>query len=206
MKMMQNDNRTAITYYRYSSHRQGEQSIEGQRAEAERWAKANGYTIVKEYADRAMTGTNDDRDQFQLMLRELERLRPAVLILWKVDRMGRNKEEIAFNKYRCKKNGVKVIYTAESIPDTPEGVILERVQEGMAEYYSLQLSQNVRRGLRVSATKCQSTGGNRPLGYRTGPDKKFEIDPEGAAIVRQVFERYVRGETQAEIGHALNEQ
>ena len=122
MKMMQNDNRTAITYYRYSSHRQGEQSIEGQRAEAERWAKANGYTIVKEYADRAMTGTNDDREQFQLMLRELERLRPAVLILWKVDRMGRNKEEIAFNKYRCKKNGVKVVYTAESIPDTPEGV------------------------------------------------------------------------------------
>ena len=90
MKMMQNDNRTAITYYRYSSHRQGEQSIEGQRAEAERWAKANGYTIVKEYADRAMTGTNDDREQFQLMLRELERLHPAVLILWKVDRMGRN--------------------------------------------------------------------------------------------------------------------
>lgn len=203
---MQNDNRTAITYYRYSSHRQGEQSIEGQRAEAERWAKANGYTIVKEYADRAMTGTNDDRDQFQLMLRELERLRPAVLILWKVDRMGRNKEEIAFNKYRCKKNGTRVIYTAESIPDTPEGVILESVLEGMAEYYSLQLSQNVRRGLRVSATKCQSTGGNRPLGYRTGPDKKFEIDPEGAAIVRQVFERYVRGETQAEIVHALNEQ
>lgn len=206
MKMMQNDNRTAITYYRYSSHRQGEQSIEGQRAEAERWAKANGYTIVKEYADRAMTGTNDDRDQFQLMLRELERLRPAVLILWKVDRMGRNKEEIAFNKYRCKKNGVKVIYTAESIPDTPEGVILESVLEGMAEYYSLQLSQNVRRGLRVSATKCQSTGGNRPLGYRTGPDKKFEIDPEGAAIVRQVFERYVQGETPAEIVRALNEQ
>ena len=203
---MQNDNRTAITYYRYSSHRQGEQSIEGQRAEAERWAKANGYTIVKEYADRAMTGTNDDREQFQLMLRELERLRPAVLILWKVDRMGRNKEEIAFNKYRCKKNGVKVVYTAESIPDTPEGVILESVLEGMAEYYSLQLSQNVRRGLRVSATKCQSTGGTRPLGYRTGPDKKFEIDPEGAAIVRQVFERYVRGETQAEIVHALNAQ
>lgn len=54
--------------------------------------------------------------------------------------MGRNKEEIAFNKYRCKKAGVKVVYTAESIPSTPEGVILESVLEGMAEYYSLQLS------------------------------------------------------------------
>ena len=65
--------RPAIAYYRYSSHRQGEQSIEGQQAEAEKWAAANGYTIVKEYVDRAMTGTNDDREQFQLMLRELER-------------------------------------------------------------------------------------------------------------------------------------
>lgn len=198
--------RPAIAYYRYSSHRQGEQSIEGQRAEAERWAASHGYTIIKEYADRAMTGTNDDREQFQLMLREMERLHPAVLILWKVDRMGRNKEEIAFNKYRCKKAGVKVVYTAESIPNTPEGVILESVLEGMAEYYSLQLSQNIRRGQRVSASKCQSTGGNRPLGYRTGPDKRFEIDPEGAAIVRQVFDRYVAGETQAEIVRSLNEQ
>ena len=198
--------RPAIAYYRYSSHRQGEQSIEGQQAEAEKWAAANGYTIVKEYVDRAMTGTNDDREQFQLMLRELERLHPEVLILWKVDRMGRNKEEIAFNKYRCKKNGVKVVYTAESIPDTPEGVILESVLEGMAEYYSLQLSQNIRRGQRVSASKCQSTGGNRLIGYKTGPDKRFQIDPEGAAVVRQVFERYANGETQSEIIRSLNEQ
>lgn len=198
--------RPAIAYYRYSSHRQGEQSIEGQHDAAVAWAAAHGYTIIKEYADRAMTGMNDDREQFQLMLREMERLHPAVLILWKVDRMGRNKEEIAFNKYRCKKAGVKVVYTAESIPNTPEGVILESVLEGMAEYYSLQLSQNIRRGQRVSASKCQSTGGNRPLGYRTGPDKRFEIDPEGAAIVRQVFDRYVAGETQAEIVRSLNEQ
>ena len=99
------ERRTAIAYYRYSSHRQGEQSIEGQRAEAVRWAQKNGYYIVKEYIDRAQTGTNDNREQFQLMLRELERIRPAVLILWKVDRMGRNREEVALNKYRCKKTG-----------------------------------------------------------------------------------------------------
>ena len=196
----------AIAYYRYSSHRQGEQSIEGQAREAQLWAASHGYTIVKEYADRAMSGMNDDREQFQLMLRELERLHPEVLILWKVDRMGRNKEEIAFNKHRCKRNGVKVVYTAESIPDTPEGVILESVLEGMAEYYSLQLSQNIRRGQRISASKCQCIGGNRPLGYTVGPDKRFVIEPEGAAIVQQVFERYVNGETQAEIVEQLNAQ
>ncbi|MCL1873640.1 MAG: recombinase family protein [Clostridiales bacterium] len=198
--------RPAIAYYRYSSHRQGEQSIEGQRTEANRWATANGYTIIKEYADRAMTGTNDDREQFQLMLREVERIHAEVLILWKVDRMGRNKEEIAINKYKLKKNNVKVAYTAEHIPDTPEGVILESILEGMAEYYSLQLSQNIRRGQRVSASKCQSTGGNRPLGYLTGPDKKFIIDPEYAPVIRQIFELYANGATRAEVAKILNAQ
>lgn len=196
----------AIAYYRFSSHRQGEQSIEGQRMVAVQWAEANGYTIVKEYIDRAMTGKNDDREQFQLMLRELDKLRPAVLILWKVDRMGRNKEEIAFNKYRCKKSGVKVVYTAEHIPNTPEGVILESVMEGLAEYYSLQLSQNVSRGMRVSASKCQTTGGVCPLGYKLGANKRLEIDEEKAAIVRQIFSRYTAGESQAEIVKSLNAQ
>jgi len=198
------DMKKAIAYYRYSSHRQGEQSIEGQAAEAQRWAKANNYTIVKEYIDRAMTGTNDDREQFQLMYKEMERLKPDVLILWKIDRMGRNKEEIAFNKYRAKKNGVKIVYVAESIPDSPEGVILESVLEGMAEYYSLQLSQNIRRGQQASAAKCQSIGGSYPLGYRVGADKRFEIDPADAAIVREIYQRYTAGESQSEIIRTLN--
>jgi len=84
------------------------------------------------------------------------------LIVWKTDRIGRNKEEIALNKYHLKKNGVKIYYVAETIPDTPEGIILESVIEGMAAYYSEQLSQNVKRGQRASTLKAQSTGGNRP--------------------------------------------
>ena len=83
----------------------------------------------------------------------------SVIIVWKVDRFGRNREEITFNKYRCKKNDVRVEYIAEAVPDSPEGVILESVLEGMAEYYSLQLAQNIRRGIRASAEKCQAIGG-----------------------------------------------
>lgn len=197
--------KTAIAYYRYSSHKQGEQSIEGQAHAAQAWASANGYTLVREYADRAVSGRTDDREAFQQMLRELDRLRPEVLILWKVDRMGRNREEVAINKYKCKKAGTKVVYTAESIPDSPEGVILESVLEGMAEYYSLQLSQNIRRGQRLSAEKCQSVGGVTPMGYRI-VDKKYELDESGAAIVRQIFRLYLAGNSQSQIARSLNAQ
>lgn len=126
------------------------------------------------------------------------------LIVWKTDRIGRNKEEIALNKYHLKKNGVKIHYIAEMIPDTPEGIILEAVIEGMAAYYSEQMSQNIRRGQRASAAKAQSIGGNRPLGYKTGPDKKFVIDPDTAPTVRLVFDLYAQGQTITQIIRQLN--
>ena len=194
----------AVVYARFSSHRQGEQSIEGQLAEARRYADAHGLTIIHEYCDRAMTGRNDNREQFQLMLADAAKHIFDALIVWKTDRIGRNKEEIALNKYHLKKNGVKIYYVAESIPDTPEGIILESVIEGMAAYYSEQLSQNIRRGQRASAAKAQRIGGNRPLGYRTGPDKKFIIDPETAPTVKWIYDLYAQGKTIAEIVNLLN--
>ena len=58
---------------------------------------------------------------------------------------------------------------------------------------------------RASAAKAQSTGGNRPLGYKTGPDKRFIIDPETAPTVKQVFDLYAQGKTMAQIIRILNE-
>ena len=167
-----------------------------------RWP--TGLTIIHKYCDRAQTGRNDNWEQFQLMLADTAKHAFDALIVWKTDRIGRNKEEIALNKYHLKKNGVKIHYIAEMIPDTPEGIILEAVIEGMAAYYSEQLSQNIRRGQRASAAKAQSTGGNRPLGYKTGPDKKFIIDPETAPTVRLVYGLYAQGQTITQIIQALN--
>ena len=70
------------------------------------------------------------------MLADAAKHKFDALIVWKTDRIGRNKEEIALNKYHLKKNGIKIYYVAESIPNTPEGIILESVIEGMAAYYS----------------------------------------------------------------------
>ena len=204
---METEYRNAVVYARYSSHRQGEQSIEGQLAAAQKYARDNNLRIIHEYIDRAMTGRNDNREQFQQMLKDTSKKQFSVIIVWKIDRFGRNREEIAFNKHKCKKNGVKVVYVAENVPDSPEGVILESVLEGMAEYYSLQLSQNIKRGNRASAEKCQSTGGNRPLGYKTDPEtKRFVIDEDTAPTVRKIFDMYAKGATCTEIINHLNEQ
>lgn len=194
----------AVVYARFSSHRQGEQSIEGQVAEAEHFAANHGLKIIHVYADRAQTGRNDNREQFQLMLADAAKHKFDALIIWKTDRIGRNKEEIALNKYHLKKNGIKIYYVSESIPDTPEGIILESVIEGMAAYYSEQLSQNVKRGMRASAVKGQCTGGTRPLGYTTDENKKYIIDPQHAPTVKLIFELYAGGKTVTEIVKDLN--
>jgi len=196
----------AVIYARYSSHGQTEQSIEGQLSKGHEYAAAKGYTVVHEYVDRAMTGRNDNREQFQKMLSDTSKHQFSVIIVWKVDRFGRNREEIAINKYTCKKNGVRVEYVAENLPDAPEAVILESVLEGMAEYYSIQLSQNILRGQLESAKKCQCIGGTCPLGYAVDKDKHFVIDPKTAPVVQAIFQKYAEGATISEITAYLNEQ
>ncbi len=194
----------AVVYARYSSHKQGEQSIEGQLAAAKAYADARGYTIIHEYIDRAMTGRNDNRDDFQQMLSDCGKKQFTVIIVWKVDRFGRNREEITFNKYRAKKHGVRVEYVAENMGEGPESVILESVLEGMAEYYSLQLSQNIKRGYLENARKCKFAGGRVPLGYKLDKDHHFVIDPDTAPTVRRIFAMYGEGQTIAEIIARLN--
>lgn len=199
MSKKETTGKMAVVYARYSSHNQGEQSIEGQLAAAKTYADAKGYTIVHEYIDRAISGRTDNRYEFQKMLSDCAKGHFQIIIVWKVDRFGRNREEITFNKYRAKKHGVAVEYVAENLPDSPEGVILESVLEGMAEYYSLQLSQNVRRGLHETAKKCKWTGGKVPLGYQITTDGDFEINPDTAPIVKKIFDLYVAGKTMSEI-------
>ena len=93
----------AVVYARYSSHKQGEQSIEGQLAAAYKYAGEHGYTIIHECIDRAQTGRNDDREQFQQMLKDTAKHQFEAIIVWKIDRFGRNREEIALTNIDAKR-------------------------------------------------------------------------------------------------------
>ena len=193
----------AVIYARYSSHNQTENSIEAQVAESKQYARRKNYTVVEIFADRAKTGTNDNREEFQRMLDATASHNFSVIIVWKVDRFGRNREEIALNKYRCKKNGVRVEYVAENISDGPEGVILESVLEGFAEYYSRQLSQNCKRGIKNVAMKGGYTGGKPPYGYKI-VDGKYQIVPEEAKKIQEVFKLFASGLNYKEISDRLD--
>lgn len=81
---------------------------------------------------------------------------------------------------------------------------MESLLEGMAEYYSAELSQKIKRGMRENALKGKVTGGAVALGYKIGPDKRYEIDEEKADIVRHIFQSYASGKRVADICRELN--
>ncbi|MBQ3428066.1 MAG: recombinase family protein [Clostridia bacterium] len=194
----------AAAYYRFSSHKQNEQSIEGQRRDCERYAEQNGIKIVKEYVDRALTAKSDARPAFQQVIKDSSKGIFNTVIVWKLDRFARNRYDSAHYKAKLRKNGVKLISAMEPIPDTPEGILMESLLEGMAEYYSADLAQKMRRGMRESARKLKMLGGTPPLGYKRDAEGKYMIDEENAEIVKLIFEMYINGSTNTEIVKYLN--
>ena len=81
----------AVIYARYSSENQRQESIEGQLRECRIFAERNGYEIVGEYTDSALTGRTDRRPGFQAMIREADKKTFKVVIVWKLDRFARNR-------------------------------------------------------------------------------------------------------------------
>lgn len=184
----------AVIYARYSSERQTEQSIEGQLTVCKKFARDNDFVILDEYIDRATTGTNDHRFAFQEMIRNSARQEWQYIIVYKGDRFSRNRIESALHKKTLRDNGVKLVSATENIPDSPEGIILESLLEGMAEYYSAELAQKVKRGLNESRQKKQFTGGFLLYGWNL-VDKKPVINDSEAAVVLGVHLDYADGKT-----------
>ena len=197
--------RTAVAYARYSSAGQRDVSIEQQLADIRAFAQREGFTIVHEYADHARSGFKNTsaRAAFQSMIRAAESGSFDTIIAWKVDRFGRNREDSAIYKGKLRRFGVRVLYAMEPIPEGSAGVLLEGMLEATAEWYSRQLSENVTRGMTDNAHRCLYNG-TRILGYVRGPDGRYQIQAEEAALVRNIFDLYCAGYSAVRIANRLN--
>ena len=194
----------AAVYARFSSHNQKEKSIDDQVSEARAYAAGAGLQIVAVYADRAMTGKNDARPDFQKMLKDAEKKLFDVVIIWKRDRFARNRYDAAINKRRLEKCGVSILYLAEPNIEGPESIIVDATLEGFAEYYSQNLAVNVCRGMKKDAEKAKYLGSNIPFGFKVDAEKNFIIDETAAPFVVEAFKMYARGVRLAEISDYLD--
>ena len=186
--------KTAVAYARYSSANQRDVSIDQQLQDIRAFADREGYTIIHEYADRAKSGYKNvnRRSEFQAMLRAASSGAFDTVLAWKVDRFGRNRRESAMYKGQLSDQGVSVVYAMEPIPDGAAGVLTEGMLEAIAEWYSKNLSENVKRGLYDNARKCNANG-NKVFGYSIDKDGHYVIDEAEAALVRRIFTLYAEG-------------
>ncbi len=199
-----NNGKRAVTYNRFSEGaKQREESITGQLRENHRLAKEKGLIVIHDYIDRHITGKTDNRPDFLRMLKDAEKGLFDYVICYQTSRFARNTYDAAVHKRKLKKLGIKVIYSKMSIPEGPEGIILERVLEALDEYYSEELKQKVTRGLYDNALQGKAAGGLVPYGFKLDKDKKYIIDEDTAPIVREIFNRYVAGERVIDIYHNL---
>ena len=191
-----------VIYARYSSTNQKEQSIEGQLRECKAYAERNGYTVVGEYVDKAMSGRSDHRPDFQKMISDAKKGQFEYIIVWKLDRFARNRYDSAVYKNKLKKCGVRVLSATEGLGEGSESIIIEGILESYAEYYSVNLAENTRRGMEDTARHGYVTG-SAPYGYKI-VDKKLAIDDKTALTVQLAFEMFAKGNTKTEIAAALN--
>lgn len=206
-----------VIYARYSSHNQTECSIEGQIEECKRYAELNDYNVINTYIDRAKSGTKDNREEFLKMIEDSKKKEFKYIIVYQLDRFARNRYDSAIYKKELKTRDIRVLSSRENITEDASGVLMESMLEGMAEYYSLELGQKVKRGMNYNGENFYYNGGTVPLGFKLQEitiniensikpiiKKKYILDNEKASIVQKIFEMYANGSKMVEIISTLN--
>ena len=198
------DNKRAVIYARFSSSRQREESIEGQVKECKAFAEYENFDIVSVYADRAISGRTTERPEFQKMIEDSKKKLFKYVIVYTFDRFSRDSYDSAMYKHILKRNGVRVISAKERTDDSPAGVLMERVFEGFAEYYSLELAEKVKRGMSLNATKGIWSSGNAPFGYAKNAEGRLIQNKEQVPALIKAFEMAAEYKPIAEITRYLN--
>lgn len=183
--------RTAVIYARFSCSKQREASIEDQLRVCREWCAREACAVVREYCDYAVSGRTDDRPQFQEMVRNAGE--SDIVLVYMMDRFSRDVYDAPIYKKRLRDRGVKVVSATETMPDGPEAILIESIYEAMAAMESAHTARRVKRGMEGNAMKCLHNG-VRIYGYSHGEDGRYEVVPDEAEVVREVFSRKAHGE------------
>ena len=206
----------AALYARVSSDRQDvDLSVSAQLRALKEYAKANGYSVAREYVDEAESGRVADRPQFREMIEEGSKPKAPfeVILVWKFSRFTRKREHAVAFKSQLRRKGIRVVSITEQAEDNATGRLLEGIIESVDEYYSENLAQEVVRGMREAASRGFFLGSNAPFGYKRvkvsdGAKERptLEVDPATAPVVRELFEKSLRGSGLKELCKELNDR
>ena len=206
----------AALYARVSSDRQDvDLSVSAQLRALKDYARANGYSVARQYVDEAESGLVADRPQFREMIEEGSKPKAPfdVILVWKFSRFTRKREHAVAFKSMLRRRGIRVVSITEQAEDNATGRLLEGIIESVDDFYSENLAQEVVRGMREAASRGFFLASNAPFGYKRvkvndgGKERPtLEIDPATAPVVKEIFEKSLRGSGLKEICKELNDR
>lgn len=200
--------KVAAAYIRVSTDDQIEFSPDSQLEKIKLYAEKNQILLPKEFIfmDEGISGRNTKkRPAFNEMIGIAKR-KPKpfdVILVWKYSRFARNREDSVVYKSMLRKElNIDVISISEDVGDDKMSILFEAMIEAMDEYYSINLAEEVKRGMTEKAKR----GGVLSIpafGYKVENDE-FIIVPEEAEIIRKVFHDYINGKGFLAIAKSLN--
>ena len=209
----------AAVYARVSSDSQDvDLSISAQLRAIRDYANRNGYEIVREYVDEAESGRSASRPRFREMISvaKLKNLPFSAILVWKLNRFSRSRVDSVTYKTLLKNKGIRVISINEHLDESPSGQLLEGIIESVDEFYSANLGQDIKRGLRENAARGFYSIGRAPYGFRKAPVKdgakmRYKLEPEpedsiSVKVVRRMFDMALKRIGCKEIAKTLNRE
>lgn len=200
--------KTAAAYIRVSTEEQAEYSPESQLKAIQAYAGQHDMIVPDEYIfiDEGISGrTTARRQQFNTMI-AVAKTKPKpfdAILLWKFSRFARNRQDsIVYKSMLRKQCGIDVISVTEQLSDDNTSVLIEALIEAMDEYYSLNLAEEVRRGMQEKFSRGEVIS-QPPFGYRI-KDGVFVPDEENAQVVQMIYEDYLSGAGTRQIAMKLN--
>lgn len=197
---MQSRTRAAI-YARFSSHNQRSESIEIQVEKSRAYCEENALDVVRVYTDYAHTGTNTDREGFQSMMEDAKTGIFDYVVIYKVTRIMRNRDEMALARIMLRKSGVEILYAGESLGGGSTRVLQLGMLEVLAEYESALNAERVRDGIQKNAERGMANGQVR-YGWDI-VDGYYQINEHEAEVLRKMKDMLLTGRTVAEIAAAF---
>lgn len=202
-------------YARVSSEKQAEKdlSLPAQIKALRDYALKRDWIIEREFIDEAESARTSDRPSFQQMISEAKQKNAPfeAILVWKLNRFARNREDSIIYKSLLRKRGVQVISINENFDDGPTGKLLEGIIESIDEFYSANLSQDTIRGMRENLMRGFWNGGCIPYGYENdfiqvgkNKKKKLKVIPSEAEVVKKVYRLCCEGKGLKEIVKTLN--
>ena len=194
-------NRAAI-YARFSSHNQRSESIEIQVENSRRYCEQEGLQVVREYCDYAQTGRNVDRAEFQRMMSDAKLGLFDFVVIYKVTRIMRNRDEMALARIMLRKAGVEILYAGEEIASGSSGVLQLGMLEVLAEWESAIDSERIKDGIKKNAQRCMANG-HEMFGWDI-VDGRYRINEREAAVMRRMKNMLLSGKSLADVTRELS--